>query len=916
MSLPTHAILILLALFWPLIPGASWAAPLQLGAGDHYPLARHFTYVEDKEGRLSADELLSPSANALFRKASGPELNFGYSPSVYWLKAIVLGNDRLQEKFFLEIGYPTLDKVTIYLADGGRIRAVAEAGDLQSFSERPYLHHNLVFPLTFPPALETTLLIRVESQGSLTIPAVLWRESAFYRHSLDEYAVLSLYFGILAALFLYNLLLFLSLREPVYLAYICFVAGMAVGQLAQSGLGNEYLWPDSPAWGNIAFPAGFSATGFFGALFTILFLDTPRSAPRLNRVIVVLAAGFAFAALSPAFIPYRATAILTSLLGVTFSATAVAAGVVCLRHGHPGARYFLLAWTLLLLGVAMLGLRNMAWLPTTFVTSYGMQIGSALEMLLLSFALADRINHMRREKDAAQQEALRISSESERELANNAREWEDTFNSISDMVIILDREYRIVKANKAAADFLGAGQETVAGAFCYNLQHQDGCRPEQCPSFDTFGSGAPATREYYEPRFERHLEVSTSPIRDRDGRVAAVVHITKDVTWRKKLEEEIMRTRKLDSLAVLSGGIAHDFNNMLTVIMSTVTLAKMYAGDNARVIAKIEEAEGEILHARELTNQLLTFAKGGAPSRRLASLPELLRDTAGFSLKGSSILCEFDIADDLWAVEIDRTQISRVISNLVINAVQAMPKGGAVAVRAKNAVIDESSGLPARPGRYVRIEVEDCGCGIAPEHLQNIFDPFYTTKLGGSGLGLSTSYSIVKKHSGYIDAKSRVGSGSVFTVYLPASLEIHVEAAAPARKALSGGGRLLLMDDDEKLAKNVGELLEKLGYDVELARSGEEAIILFKRALVLSRPFDAVILDVTVPGGMGGKDCLRNLLELDPVVAAIVVSGYSEDAVLSEYERYGFREALAKPFTIEELQGKLRNAMGGGEGEG
>src|SRR5574341_2395230 len=246
-------------------------------------------------------------------------------------------------------------------------------------------------------------------------------------------------------------------------------------------------------------------------------------------------------------------------------------------------------------------------------------------------------------------------------------------------------------------------------------------------------------------------------------------------------------------------------------------------------------------------------------------------------------------------------------------AVQAMPKGGTLRVRADNAVVDERTGLPLGPGRFVRISIEDSGVGIAPEHLPKIFDPFFTTKAGGSGLGLSTCYSIIKKHDGYIDVKSRPGAGSVFTVYLPSSHEVGVEepVAAPVVKERNGVGKVLLMDDDERLLQTVSEMLATLGYEVETARNGEEAIILTRRSLAHGTPFQAVLLDVTVAGGMGGKDCIAELLKIAPGIKAIVISGYSEDSVLADYAQYGFQEALPKPFTIGELQGKLLDVMAG-----
>jgi len=375
---------------------------------------------------------------------------------------------------------------------------------------------------------------------------------------------------------------------------------------------------------------------------------------------------------------------------------------------------------------------------------------------------------------------------------------------------------------------------------------------------------------------------------------------------RKKIESEMLRTQKLESIAILAGGIAHDFNNMLTIIISTVTLARMYAKDNTVVVGKLCEAEREIIHARELTNQLLTFAKGGAPARRLSSLSDLLKDTVRFSLTGSTVKCEFSISDDLRSAEIDRTQISQVISNLVINAIQAMPQGGTLTVRAENATLDVQGGPPRH---FVVLIFEDSGPGIPAEHREKIFDPFFTTKAHGSGLGLATSYSIIKRHGGYIDVKSQVGKGTVFSVYLPASLETGVEEPLPAGGELKGTGRVLLMDDDGDLLKNVGEMLTALGYEVETARNGEEAIILFKRSLAHARLFDVVVMDMTVIGGMGGRQCLRELMKLEPRVKAVVMSGYAEDDTLAEYGKIGFRAALSKPFSIDELHGVLQRVV-------
>lgn len=387
---------------WVCQVGASLAAvPLAPGTTSH-PLATEVSVLEDPGGRLSLAEVQGRGAN--FRPSSvqpGAAINFGYSSSTWWLRFEIEAADAPRE-WLLEVAFPTLDRVEYFGPRGEHMIT----GDRLPFAARPVVHRNFVFPVHLNETGTSTVLLRVASEGTLTIPLRLWQPQAFWQDSQASYAVLSVYFGMLLALALYNLLLWFSLRDHTYLTYVLFAASMAVGQLSLNGLGNEFLWPEWPVWGNLAFTVGFAATGLFGALFTRGFLATRRSVPRLDGAVIGLAGLFAVCIVTPLVAPYRLAAILTSLTGVTFSVVAVLAGLRCWRTGQPGARTFLLAWTILLFGVAIVGLRNLDLLPTTFISFYAMQIGSALEMLLLSFALADRINGLRHEKDAAQGEAL------------------------------------------------------------------------------------------------------------------------------------------------------------------------------------------------------------------------------------------------------------------------------------------------------------------------------------------------------------------------------------------------------------------------------------------------------------------------------------------------------------------------------
>jgi PAS domain S-box-containing protein len=384
------------------------------------------------------------------------------------------------------------------------------------------------------------------------------------------------------------------------------------------------------------------------------------------------------------------------------------------------------------------------------------------------------------------------------------------------------------------------------------------------------------------------------------GRQSEVV-LANDITERIKVEEERLRTQKLESLGILAGGLAHDFNNLLTSILGNISLAQLDTQEGGPVYRRLEEAEKASLCARNLTQQLLTFSKGGHPVKKPVLLGELVRESAGFALRGSRSRCAFIIPEDLRPVYADEGQITQVINNLVINAVQAMPEGGLVTVTCGNVTVGRAGSLPLSPGDYVRLSVADHGIGISKEYFEKIFDPYFTTKQKGSGLGLATSYSIVKRHDGHIAVESELGKGAVFHVYLPVSGKDVLNKADEFGAGVRGTGRVLIMDDEEMIRDIASQMLGKLGYTVDVAADGVEAIAVYTKARQSEKPFDLVIMDLTIPGGLGGKDTVQKLLELDPGVKAIVSSGYSNDPVMAEFEKHGFCGVVGKPYTLKTL---------------
>jgi signal transduction histidine kinase/ActR/RegA family two-component response regulator len=381
-----------------------------------------------------------------------------------------------------------------------------------------------------------------------------------------------------------------------------------------------------------------------------------------------------------------------------------------------------------------------------------------------------------------------------------------------------------------------------------------------------------------------------------------------EIVQREQAEEELLRARKLESLGVLAGGIAHDFNNFLTVVQGNIEVARTQLKEQDTAQEFLERAAGACQRAKFLSSQLLTFAKGGAPVQRVVSMAELVTDAVQLARTGSPVGIGLTVAEGLWAAKVDPGQIGQVLHNILLNARQAMPGGGTIEVHAGNVVSRDGS---EDAGPLVRISIRDCGRGISADVLRRIFDPYFTTKPGGAGLGLATAYAIVLKHGGHIAVESAPGAGSVFTVDLPASLETPLAETSTAAPPQTGTERLLVMDDEETLRTLFQAVLSQLGYVVQTARDGTEAVARYQAAMDAGAGFDAVLLDLTVIGGMGGMEAAARLKQLDPSAKLIVSSGYSDAPVMSHFSDYGFDAVILKPWTVKEISDVLRRVLVG-----
>lgn len=482
--------------------------------------------------------------------------------------------------------------------------------------------------------------------------------------------------------------------------------------------------------------------------------------------------------------------------------------------------------------------------------------------------------------------------------------------AVPDLIFRLDSSGVILDYKYGGRDELLLPPDRIVGSNIFDLplDDQDLARIRQAMA-QTVSTGELQTTEYavtsggtrrlYEARF----------VAEEAGRVVVII---REITNQRRSEENLARIEKLEALGILAGGIAHDFNNLVAGAFGHVEMAREYIIEDkvTSAVDCLAEAAGAFHRARELTRQLLTFSKGGAPQKKPVNLGAVVRRAVEFALSGSNIQYTFTEFEPTQLIALDETQIAQVIENLVTNARHAMPLGGTLEVSIANVSISIGAAVPLSVGTYSRITFKDTGVGIPLEHMPKLFDPFFTTKPGGSGLGLASSFSVVKRHGGHLEIESELGKGTQCHVYLPHDAETLAEPRNVTSNRPTRQGRILVMDDEDTVRRVTCSLLLRLGYEVVPAADGREAIEIYRRTLTSGNRFAFIILDLTVPGGLGGIQTLESIHEMDPNVIAIATSGYSNDPILSNPEAYGFRAGLSKPYSRQEFIGLIGSVTG------
>ena len=920
--------------------------PLQVFAADNDSVIVNFSSTDNKldlepytqiladpDHRLSINDLVSGEAKNDFKPVSVVGNSFGFSKATYWVRFTVHFDKTLNDTILLQLEYPQIDNVSLFVSDGLGGFSESISGDMLPFTSREINHRTYLFQLPEHRGESRTYYMRLYTEGSMQIALSLWSARTFIGHVGATNLMFGVYFGVMLLLLLTAFISYLKVRDRMFLFYAVYVSSFLLFLLSLHGFSYQYLWSESIIFASRVTSALMCLAIVFGLLFCGSFLQIWQLGkhPRIKLLFHALIISAAVGSVMSLFGSYAIAVQFSTFIALLTPPAILIAAICSLIKGYKPARYFLVAILLLLLGVFVATLLEFGLLPRTFFTVYAMQIGSLFEIILLGYALLERIDRLRDQKEEALEKASSylyqlnngldaLVNERTKQLSERESQLRTLVQTLPDLVWCKDPDGVYMACNPKFERFFGAAQHEIIGKTDYDFIDKKLADFFREKDKIAIAAGKPSINEeeviYADDGHKELLETIKAPMFSSDGKLIGVLGVARDISERRRSEQALLNAQKMEAVGQLTGGIAHDFNNILAIIIGNLSLLKRQLLVDDKASERIATIQKSAQRAADLTRQLLGFSRNKAEQQVVVDINVLLNDMDSLIVHSvtPAIEVKHEFAKNLWLCEIDPGDFQDVVINLIINARDAMSGSGQLILQTSNCTLDEKVCVlcpELTAGDYVQLAVIDDGEGIPSDQQAHIFEPFYTTKEQGkgTGLGLAMVFGFIKRAGGCVTVESEVGVGSIIRLYLPKCCgEVHIREVAETDiidEQNRGRETILVVDDEEALLELAREILEELDYRVLTASNGKQAL-----QVLANEPEIALLLsDVLMPGGINGYELAESAMECYPDLKVLLASGYTSRSERHKGQARFSANMLTKPYNLSALAQGVRQLL-------
>jgi PAS domain S-box-containing protein len=897
-----------------------------------YSLYSYTQILSDPERRLTINDVISAELKNDFRPVSEAGNSFGFSRSAYWVRFTLRFDEPLGDSVLLQLDYPLLDNVSLFIPDGQGGFSEKITGDTLPFTQRDVKYRNFLFILPEHIAESRTYYLRVQTDGSTQIALSLYTATNFIEELDRTNFILGVYYGIMLLLMAVAIASYIKIQDKLFLYYAIYLFSYLIFQLSLNGLSFQYLWPNQAWLTSRATTVSIGLVIICATVFSGSFLQIwNKKYPVVKQLFYLLIIFGAISILLSVFADYAIASYFAAILGLSLPPVILIGAISSVLAGYRPARYFLVAWGVFVLGIFITALLYIGALPQMFITSYAIQLGSTFEILLLGYALMDRVDLLNYEKEKAVTKAdlylrqlkdgLEVQvSERTRQLSESEAYLRALIHALPDLVWWKDPDGVYLGCNPKFERMMGAVQADIVGKTDYDFVDQGIASFSHEKDRAVIEVGAACINEeevtYADDGHVELLETIKMPMYDSDNELIGILGVGRDITERRHSEQALLNTQKMEAIGHLTGGIAHDFNNILAIIIGNISMLKRQFVDDKKASSRIETIQKSAQRAADLTQQLLSFSRNKADKLVVTDINQVLIEMESLVAHSvtPAIEVKHELANNLWRTEIDPGDFQDVVINLIINARDAMSGRGRLILHTSNCTLAENTCVECpnlEAGEYVQLAVIDDGVGMSSEQQVHIFEPFYTTKEQGkgTGLGLAMVFGFIRRADGGITVDTEVGEGTAIRLYLPRCTgEIPIkkeEKLDVVNEQHRGRETILVVDDEEDLLELAREILQELNYRVLTAINGKQAL----KVLSVESDISLLLTDVLMPGGINGYELAESAVMRNPNIKILLASGYSSGGATYKNESPYSENVLNKPYNLSELGRRVRQLL-------